>query len=139
MITHIEIIKMKKSILYIIVCITLLVSKINFSQTISLAIVKPTHSFATDIQSLNEAIATEAVGIYPNPFSTSLCISIHNSAHVNTSEFVIYDVFGEMVLSKVLTKQVNMIETCDLPSGVYFYKVLSENKTIQSGRLISQQ
>jgi hypothetical protein len=105
----------------------------------SVTVVKPSSCVTTDVQSLNIANSNQAVSIYPNPFSTSLCINLHNAAHINTSEFLLYDVVGEMVLSKVLTKQVNMVETCDLPSGVYFYKVLSENKTIQSGRLISQQ
>jgi hypothetical protein len=130
---------MKKSLLFIITCTALLAPKINFAQTLSATNIKPEHSVATDIQHLNEAITIDAVSIYPNPFSTSLCINIHNAAHINTSEFLLFDVAGEMVSSKVLTKQVNMVETCDLPSGVYFYKVLSENKTIQSGRLISQQ
>lgn len=130
---------MKKSIFFIIVCTAFLVPEVNFGQTLTAYIVKPTRLVATDIQPLNEAIKKDIVSIYPNPFTTSLCINVHNTAHINTSEFLLYDIVGEMVLSKVLTKQVNMVETCDLPSGVYFYKVLNENKTIQSGRLISQQ
>lgn len=130
---------MKKVYYLLIVCTAILTPKINFAQMLYVTSVKPTHSFATDVQSLNSTNSIQAVSIYPNPFSTSLCINLHNVAHINTSEFLLYDVVGEMVLSKVLTKQVNMVETCDLPSGVYFYKVLSENKTIQSGRLISQQ
>lgn len=117
----------------------LLIPEVNFGQTLAGTIVNPARSVSTDINPLKDAVKNLMVSIYPNPFTTSLCINVHNSAHINTSEFILYDVGGEIVLSKVLTKQVNMVETCDLPSGFYFYKVLNENKTIQSGRLISQQ
>ena len=130
---------MRKCIFFIIVCVALLVPEVNFGQALAATIVNPARSVATDIKPLKESVKNVMVSIYPNPFTTSLCINVHNTAHINTSEFLLYDVSGEIVLSKVLTKQVNMVETCDLPSGVYFYKVLNENKTIQSGRLISQQ
>lgn len=130
---------MRKCLFFIIVGVALLVPEVNFGQALAATIVNPARSVSTDINPLKDAVKNVMVSIYPNPFTTSLCINVHNSAHINTSEFLFYDVSGEIVLSKVLTKQVNMVETCDLPSGVYFYKVLNENKTIQSGRLISQQ
>jgi hypothetical protein len=38
-----------------------------------------------------------------------------------------------------LTKQLTTLEMGNLPSGIYLYKVIGNNKTIQSGKLISQQ
>ena len=38
-----------------------------------------------------------------------------------------------------VTKQSVTIETAGLPSGIYFYNVISNNKIIQTGKLISKQ
>jgi hypothetical protein len=50
----------------------------------------------------------------------------------------IYNVLGAEVMNTTLTKQLTTLETSNLPSGIYFYKITGKNKIIQSGRLISQ-
>lgn len=88
---------------------------------------------------LDAANANEAVTIYPNPFSTSTTIIINDASQINNCELRIYNVMGVEVMNTTLTKQLTTLETRFLPSGIYFYKITGKNKTIQSGKLVSQQ
>jgi hypothetical protein len=78
------------------------------------------------------------VTIYPNPFRTSINIFINDAAQIDNAELKIYDIFGREVLKTRVTKQVVTLETSNLTSGIYLYKVIGNDKTIQSGKLISQ-
>jgi hypothetical protein len=92
----------------------------------------------TGIGSLS-TIRTNAVSIYPNPFKNTLQIRLNDVAEMEDAVVYIYNILGvEMSYSK-LTQQVTSLETNNLSSGIYLYKVMSKNKTVQSGRLISQQ
>jgi hypothetical protein len=84
-------------------------------------------------------VENNSVSIYPNPFSTSATILINDASKINKAELKMYNVLGEVVLSEMLSKQSNTFETSDLPSGIYIYKIISNNKIIQSGRLISNK
>ncbi len=86
-----------------------------------------------------EVINTEAVTIYPNPFSTSATILVNDVMQNNKIELRIYNVLGAEVMNTIITKQSTMLETSNLSSGVYFYKVISNNNIIQSGKLVSQK
>jgi hypothetical protein len=79
-----------------------------------------------------------AVSIYPNPFTNTLSILL-NDASVNNYELHIYNVLGAEVMKKSITEQLTTLATGMLPSGIYFYQLNNSRKTIQSGRLISQQ
>jgi len=46
---------------------------------------------------------------------------------------------GAEVMNTILTKQFTTLETSNLPSGIYFYKMTGKNNTIHSGKLVSQQ
>ena len=85
-------------------------------------------------------VANKVATIYPNPFSTSTAININDALQINNCELKIYNVFGAEVMSLLVTQQLTTLETSNFPSGVYFYKIVnSNNKTIQSGKLIAQQ
>ena len=79
------------------------------------------------------------VSIYPNPFTVSVDISINVVSQIQNCELKIYNVLGAEVLNTVMTEQITTLETSNLPSGNYFYNVISNGKTIQSGKLISQR
>jgi hypothetical protein len=86
---------------------------------------------------IQEAVSVnEAVVVYPNPFSSSLNILV-NEAQVNKCEMKVYTVLGALVMNTQITKQSTTLETDNLPSGIYFYQVTSNDKIIQSGKLIS--
>jgi len=81
----------------------------------------------------------DAATIYPNPFNTSINISLNNIQHSNKAEFRLYNILGVEMVNTVLSKKLSTLEVTNFPAGVYFYKIIENNKTIQSGRLISQQ
>ncbi len=80
-----------------------------------------------------------AVVISPNPFSSFTTIVINDASELNKAELKIYNSLGVEVLNSIVTRQLTTIQTANLASGVYYYKVISHNKTIQTGRLVSQQ
>ena len=81
----------------------------------------------------------KVVTIYPNPFSMYTTIVINDESQINEYELRIYNVLGEEMINTIVTKQLTTLNTSHLPSGIYFYKVVANDKTIQSGKLISQQ
>lgn len=93
----------------------------------------------SEIASFNAGAVNNAVTIYPNPFTTSIDIRINDASQLNNCELKIYNILGVVVINKLITKQLTSLETSKLPSGIYLYKVNSNNKTIQSGKLISRQ
>lgn len=90
------------------------------------------------IVSFHSGNANNAVTFYPNPFTTSLDVIINDASQINNSELRIYNVLGAEVVNITVTKKITTLETGNLPSGVYFYQMTGNNKTIQSGRLVSQ-
>jgi len=93
---------------------------------------------ATGIYSFNGDNSLETISIYPNPFSTSLTIDLSHVSNSNNAQLIIYNVVGELVMTRSLGQTISKIETADLAPGFYFYKVLSNEKILSSGRLISQ-
>ena len=77
--------------------------------------------------------------IAPNPFGSYTSIILKNDSKINECNMHIYNGLGKEVLSISITKQVTTLNTIDLLSGIYFYKVMNNNKMIQSGKLISKQ
>lgn len=79
-----------------------------------------------------------SVSIYPNPFTTNTTISLKNINLSNSTEFVLYNVLGEIVLSKMIHQNATVLDLNTIPSGVYIYHLLNDNKSIQSGKLIAE-
>jgi len=79
------------------------------------------------------------LAIYPNPFSMHITVSINDASQINNCELRIVNILGAEMMNTTITNQLTTLETNNLPSGIYTYKVISNDKTIQSGKLISQQ
>jgi hypothetical protein len=79
------------------------------------------------------------VSINPNPFISFITVTIDDATQINNYELRIYNYLGSEVLKTSVTKQTTTLEGLNLPTGFYTYKVMSHNKIIQSGKLISQQ
>jgi hypothetical protein len=97
---------------------------------------KYTYSNLVKVDFTNQMMSD--VNIYPNPFKTQVTFMINNVSLTNSLELKIYNVLGDKVINAILINHSTTINTCELPSGIYFYKVIGNNKTIQSGKLISQ-
>lgn len=81
---------------------------------------------------------TKFITIYPNPFSTSVTIALNNSVLTNTTlELHVYDVLGKEMVMTFLINNITLVEMGDFPTGTYFYKIISQDKTIQTGKLVS--
>jgi len=101
--------------------------------TTIISVCTPASIYSFDIEN-----ATEAIHIYPNPFITSINILLNRQPN-STYELKIYDVLGAEIINTNIINQLTTLETSELPSGIYFYKVISNNKIIQSGTLVSQK
>ena len=108
--------------------------EISKSINVSLTICDPTGIAFNYAGNTNKTIT-----IYPNPFTTSIDIMIIDGSNINHCELMIYNMLGVEMIHTTLTKQITTLETNNFPSGIYFYKVIGNNKIIQSGKLISQQ
>jgi len=83
-----------------------------------------------------EASHASPLNIYPNPFSDQL--NFTKISTIGKCEVVIYNVIGEVVLEKTITGSASTIETKNFTKGIYFYRVLNNGKTVQSGKLIAE-
>jgi hypothetical protein len=102
----------------------------SVSDDVSLQICGPT--------SVKSAVVpSNSVAIYPNPFSKSISVEINNASKISTAQIRLYNSLGEEVMVSTVNKPVTLLQTANLPVGVYYYKVISKNKTIQTGKLIS--
>ena len=77
------------------------------------------------------------VTIYPNPFNSIATIMINNPNKIDNLSIKIYNILGEVVLNEMLPSQSNSFQTSNLQSGIYTFKILSNNEVLQSGKLIS--
>jgi len=100
-------------------------------------------NYSTDvinaIASLEVDNKIDALSITPNPFRSFATIKLADGSKTNNYKLKIYNIMGELVLNTPVTESSTTLETSNLQSGIYFYQVIENNKTIQSGKLISQQ
>jgi len=72
--------------------------------------------------------------IYPNPTADNIIIEMQNTesfAHID-----IYNTQGILLISSELSQNlINKVYLNNLPSGIYFYKVTTEQKT-QTGKIL---
>lgn len=84
-----------------------------------------------------EAINNSTIQFSPNPFSSETTVQITSYELRSMSfQFDMYDVFGRVVKQFVTRNSSFVIERGNLPSGIYFYKVSSENKVLGTGKVI---
>jgi hypothetical protein len=78
-----------------------------------------------------------AISIYPNPFTTSINVMLNDVSQITDCQVSIYNILGEQVSHSMITETSTNLATGNLPSGIYFYKVNGNNKTLQTGKLIA--
>jgi hypothetical protein len=97
------------------------------SQTVSVIVC------ATGIQEQNNAIE---LAVAPNPFRNE--ISVWCKGTPENCEFILFNTLGQEILRKKLSDGKNSIETDALPSGLYIYSLLSQNKQVKQGKLVKE-
>ncbi|MES2574823.1 MAG: ice-binding family protein [Bacteroidota bacterium] len=80
----------------------------------------------------------QKVTIYPNPFQSFITIDISDNFEINNTQIILYDIFGKEVKKSTVTEKTNTLEMSSLTSGVYLYKIISNGKIIQSGKLLAK-
>ncbi len=90
------------------------------------------YTISTNVENLAKGLELNA---YPNPANEKVSIS-YNA--VDEAELVIYNIVGEKVIRRELSVGVNNIEveTSALPSGTYFYSIVSGAKSTKTKRLV---
>jgi len=98
-------------------------------------IVKMDDFASTGVASIEVATV---VSIAPNPFHSYTTVILNDDSKGNNCKIMIYSTLGTEVMTANITKQVSTLNTSNLKSGIYFYKVMDNNQIVQSGKLISE-
>lgn len=77
------------------------------------------------------------ISVYPNPFTNTLKIEVEKN-NTKKASLVIYNSLGVVLINSDIIEGVNTIDMSNLSSGVYFYKIISNNVITNSGKLVSQ-
>jgi len=107
--------------------------------TASIKTTLPVNCTLTDVNPVNFDNANQTVSVTPNPFSSFVTINLNQALDNKVYDLKIYNELGKMVLNNTIADPVTTLKTSQLHSGIYFYKVSTNGKIIQSGKLISQQ
>jgi hypothetical protein len=79
------------------------------------------------------------VNIYPNPFRTSATIIINSVFKLENAELKIYDLFGQEIKRFInISRQNFTIEKGNLTNGIYFYKLIQDNRVIATGKFLTE-
>jgi hypothetical protein len=108
-------------------------SPVITSSNVSLTLSKAEAIASSDVGNTNEVVT-----IYPNPFSTSMNVVLNDESQINKYDLLMYNAWGAEVMNTALMTKSTTFMTVNLPAGIYFYKVIDHDRTIQSGKLISQ-
>lgn len=74
--------------------------------------------------------------VYPNPFSSHTTFSLQNE--VTNGSITLYDISGKEAKQVTFSGKTVDIERGTLPSGIYFYNIVSEDQSIKTGKLVIQ-
>jgi hypothetical protein len=79
------------------------------------------------------------VNIFPNPFGNTATIRLSNVSKTLHYNLSIFNALGIETVNQQITQESTVIDTSNLASGIYIYRVTENGIIITSGRLISQQ
>jgi hypothetical protein len=95
-------------------------------------------SYFKTIQVASEATAANETAVfYPNPWSSVLFLNIQDATPTNSKQLIIYNVLGTAVINRTITAPITSIDAAMLPAGVYYYKIIAANGTVQQGKLMA--
>lgn len=86
--------------------------------------------------SINESANPNNISFYPNPHNGTFNISI--SSQIKNGSIEIYNSLGDLVFKQETINQENTIELSNQANGLYFVKVMSENKIVWMGKIVKQ-
>jgi photosystem II stability/assembly factor-like uncharacterized protein len=81
----------------------------------------------------NQPLPENTLKIYPNP--SSFNITIETSANQSQSELSIFNINGQVIMTRQITEPLTQINISTMPDGVYVVKLVGE-KGMQTGKFI---
>lgn len=73
--------------------------------------------------------------VYPNPTNGEITI---DNEYAIIKEISIYDIFGKLVLKEEATSYSHLIRISDYASGVYLMKIVTENNSVETIKIIKR-
>ena len=86
---------------------------------------------------IEENLAQELL-VYPNPTSGVFTIECKNT-NLDNYGFRIYDIFGKLLISNNLTKENNTIDLSNQPTGIYFFQLIEDGKSVSFQKIVKVQ
>ncbi|RTY73080.1 T9SS type A sorting domain-containing protein [Flavobacterium sp. LS1P28] len=74
---------------------------------------------------------------YPNPTTNFLTLNVGN-AELSTLRFQLYDISGKLIESRKIVSSTETIGMENLPSAIYFLKVVNNNKEVKTFKIIKK-
>ncbi|MDT8411637.1 MAG: T9SS type A sorting domain-containing protein [Vicingaceae bacterium] len=87
----------------------------------------------TNISSLNHKTSI-AVSAYPNPTNNI----IHFKTNLTEGTIEIYNIFGALLTTKIINSSITSVDTENLPSGNFIYKITDKSNNTIVGKFIKQ-
>lgn len=81
---------------------------------------------------------TQKLLVYPNPTSGVFTIECNNT-NLDDCSYLIYDVFGKLLISNNLTKENNTIDLSSQSDGIYFFQLIEGGKAASFQKIVKIQ
>lgn len=95
------------------------------------------NNVATNIPNTS-TVGTSIANIYPNPSTGNIIIQMNQSNKAINSQLKLYNVMGVEIMARNIDNATTSIPTNQFLPGIYYYKLLDDNKNAQSGKLVFQ-
>ncbi len=88
------------------------------------------------VTNTESAVIRNNVKVISNPTNASIDILVAKLNNTNNYTFKVYNGLGFEMISSTITANQTTLSTSNFSKGIYFYKVLDNDKAIRSGKLI---
>jgi len=85
---------------------------------------------------IDEQFIADKLVIYPNPSSTQITLELPTTPQKNTI-LTIYNLNGQQLITQPITEPQTVVDIDGLPSGVYFVKVVDDEK-VMVGKMVKE-
>jgi hypothetical protein len=101
----------------------------------SCSVVTPTYGICgSGPSAIEEYNNVDGIALYPNPAKDKFILKGIEKGSV----FIMYDLLGKEILRRSELKETEEISIQTLNEGVYFYKIVYENRTEKTGKVIKE-
>lgn len=99
----------------------------------------PTEVTVQECTGVQNISSPDVLNIYPNPFTVSATLEISDwKIGIKDLKIIMVDLLGKEVYKSEIKNRKTEINRGDLPSGIFFYKIIAQEGIIQTGKIIIQ-